>query len=191
MYDEIYLRALTGRVVAKAAADLGINKLAVVAPKNILCSAMGAAIESAFVSYTGGISGHFERAPEGFDSVLLAFGGESPVEEMKRAFVEKLKDMAEREIESDVIIHVRTYGMGGLDMALEDETIAEYLTERATYVYTVDLEHGIFKMNEILWDEEYQLYPVLEYPLTLEHTRLLNKSLRGASLRWVEEPVEK
>ena len=85
--EEIYLRALTGRLVGKALADLGVNKLAVVAPKNIICSSIATATEAAFLDHSGGVTYHFmvelgkneeevaKRVKEFGAQVLLQFGG--------------------------------------------------------------------------------------------------------------------
>ena len=105
--EEIYLRALTGRLVGIAVAKLGVNKLAVVAPKNIICSSIATATEAAFLDHSGGVTYHFmvelggneeevaKRLKEfNAQAVLLQFGGEDPIEKVKESFVKLLKAMA-------------------------------------------------------------------------------------------------
>ncbi len=189
MEKEIYLRLLTGKVVGKAVADLGVNKLAIVHPKNIICASIAAATGASFLNHTEGVTRTFmnddteklveELSDYGADVILLQYGGESPVEETKKAFVELMKKMAEEGVEGDIIIHVRTYLMGAFEEALQDEAVHEYLSERGVFVYTLDAEEGKFYMNEFLeGEEEYILAPVLEYDISVEHSKLLKESLK-------------
>jgi len=57
--EKIYLRALTGRLVGKALADLGLNKVAVVASRNIICSSIATATKVTFTTLSGGVTYHF------------------------------------------------------------------------------------------------------------------------------------
>ncbi len=189
--EEIYLRTLTGRLVGKAVADFGVNKLAVVAPKNIICTAIATATEASFLDHTGGITYHFmvelgknegeiarrlaEFKPQ---STLLQFGGESPIEELKKSFAETLRHMAAENVSGDIIVHVRIYAAGGFKEALKDEKVKEYLKKRSVLVYTVDFDHGKVIVNKINIDDEITLTPLKEYHVTLEHADLLNRSLK-------------
>ena len=192
--EEIYLRVLTGRLVAKALSDMDINKLAVVAPRNIICTAMAASTESSFITITGGVTYHFlvelgkneeevSKKLEEFDAdmILIQFGGESPIEEVKESFKILLRNLSRLNVNSDIMIHVRTFASGALKEALEDKNIKEFLLERNLYVYTIDLDKGRMFINE--YDpEENELYPILEYNLTLEHIDLLNRSLKDRKI---------
>jgi len=191
--EEIYLRALTGRLVGRALADLGVNKLAVVAPKNIICSSIAAATEATFIEASGGITRHFLIEPNvnegevaerirGFSPqvTLLQFGGETPIDVNKGSFIRLLREMAVRRVPGDVVVHVRIYAAGGLDDALKDVDVREYLRARNVYVYTVDFDQGKIYVNRVIIDEDgtYTLDKIREYQVTLEHADLLNRSIR-------------
>ena len=188
--EEIYLRALTGRMVGKAVSDLGVNKLAVVAPRNIICSSIATATEAAFLDYSGGVTYHFlvepgkeaeiagrlvEFKPQ---ATLLQFGGETPIEETKKSFVELMKQMAEKNVPGDIVIHVRIFAAGGFAEAVKDENVKKYLQERNVLVYTVDFDKGKVLVNKIELGDELKLVPIREYHVTLEHADLLNRSLK-------------
>jgi len=193
--DEIYLRALTGRLVGE---DLlaSYNKVAVVSMKNMICSAMAAACEASFISQTGGRAWHFivesgkeknvaEQLKEyDADSILLLFGGETPMEEAKMLFVKLLDKMAALDIVADIIIHVRIFTAGGVDEAVKNESVLKYLQKRNVYVYTFDLDKGMMLVHEIEFDDEIALHKIAEVPITCEHADLLNRSLRNKKISW-------
>ncbi len=190
--EEIYLRALTGRLVGKAVADLGINKLAVVAPKNIICSSIATATEASFLDNSGGVTRHFlieinknedevARRLKEFkaEAVLLQFGGEDPIEEVKKSFVKLLKSMANEGVPGAIVFHVRIFAAGGVKEALSDSLIKDYLSKRPLFVYTVDFDNGKVYVNKmVLSDGEIKLEKIKEYQVTLEHADLLNRSLK-------------
>jgi hypothetical protein len=188
--EEIYLRALTGRMVGKAVSDLGVNKLAVVAPKNIICSSIATATEAAFLDHSGGVTYHFlvepgkeaEIASRLVDfkpqATLLQFGGETPIEETKKSFVELMKQIAEKKVPGDIVVHVRIFAAGGFSEAVKDEKVKKYLLERNVLVYTVDFDKGKVLVNKIEIGNEIKLVPIREYNVTLEHADLLNRSLK-------------
>ncbi len=188
--EEIYLRALTGRMVGKAVSDLGVSKLAVVAPRNIICSSIATATEAAFLDHSGGVTYHFlvepgkeaeiagrlvEFKPQ---ATLLQFGGETPIEETKKSFVELMKQMAEKNVPGDIVVHVRIFAAGGFAEAVKDEKVKKYLQERNVLVYTVDFDKGKVLVNKIELVDELKLVPIREYHVTLEHADLLNRSLK-------------
>ena len=202
--EEIYLRALTGRLVGKAIAGLGVNKLAVVAPKNIICSSIAAATEATFIEASGGVTRHFmvepdvneeevvrrlvEFAPQ---ATLLQFGGETPIEVVKRSFVKTLKEMADRKVPGDVVVHVRIFAAKGLDEALTYEEVRSYLKERSVYVYTVGFDEGKIYVNKVIIgdDGSYTIEKLMEYQVTLEHADLLNRSIRDRRITFQEAQV--
>ncbi len=187
--EEIYLRALTGRLVGKALADLGLNKLAVVASRNVICSSIAAATEATFITLSGGVTYHFmaESGSEGelakrlrefsAQAVLLQFGGETPIEDTKRSFVRLLRAMAEEEVPGSLIIHVRIFAAGGLKEALEGEKVRKYLESRDVFVYTVGFDEGKVYVNKVSIPS-LELMRLAEYHVTLEHADLLNRSLK-------------
>ena len=195
--EEVYLRALTGRLVGE---DLlaSYNKVAVVSMKNIICCSTATAAESAFISQTGGKAWHFivEKGNEkevaeqlkeyDGDAILLLFGGETPIEEAKEMFSKLLEEMALHDIIADIVIHVRIFAAGGLDEAIKNEKVKEYLQKRNVYVYTFDLDNGMMLVHEIEINDGITLHRIAELPITCEHANLLNKSLRDKKIAWVE-----
>ncbi len=195
--EEVYLRALTGKVVGEHI--LGVyNKVAVISVKNIICSAISAAAEASFVMKTQGRAAHFvveegtvknvvkqveEFAP---NAIILMFGGETPIEETKKLFVETLKALAETDLEADIIVHVRIFAARGLEEALKDKNVVDYLQSNEVYVYTVDLDHGFVLFNDIYVEDngEVVLSKISEIPVTVEHADLLNRSLRDKTVEW-------
>jgi hypothetical protein len=190
--EEIYLRALTGRLVGKAIADLGINKLAVIAPKNIICSSIATATEAAFLDHSDGVTRHFmvelgvneedvAKRVKDFDpqAILLQFGGESPIDQVKTSFVKTLKALTKEGIEKPLVFHVRIFAAGGVQEALKDSEIASYLGKVDKYVYTVDFDNGKVLVNRLHIDgNNLRLEKLREYQVTLEHADLLNRSLK-------------
>ncbi len=193
--EEIYLRALTGRLVGKALADLGLNKVAVVASRNVICSSIATATEATFITLGGGVTYHFlaEKGKEAElaervkafapQATVLQFGGETPIEETKEIFVETLRQFAGKEVPGAFVIHVRIFAAGGLAKALEDEKIREYLSKKDLFVYTVGFDEGKVYVNKIVLDgKEIKLEKIAEYQVTLEHADLLNRSLKDRSV---------
>ena len=197
--EEIYLRALTGKIVGEHI--LGVyNKVAVISVKNIICSSISAAAEAAFVMKTQGRAAHFvvengnisniAKEVAGFapNAVVLMFGGESPIEESKRLFVETLKALTQVDVDADIIIHVRIFAAGGLNEAIKYKDITEFLNEREVYVYTVDFDGGFIILNDVYLEDngEIVLSKLSEIPVTVEHADLLNRSLRDRTVEWKE-----
>jgi len=195
--EEIHLRALTGIYVGQFVLD-SYTKVAVISQGNIICSSLSAASEAVFVSDTGGRTAHFiaenrsvprivksvqEFAPQ---AILLMFGGETPMEETKKLFVEVLEKMAKAELEGDIILNVRIFAAGGLQDSLKKPKIKEYLLNREIIVYTFDLNIGLFFVNWVEMDDEgkISLEKIEEYPVTAEHADLLNRSIRDRKLSW-------
>lgn len=195
--EEIYLRALTGRVVGEHLLA-GYDKVAVIAMKNILCSSMASAIEAGYISKSGGRAWHFvaedgkekkmveELAEYDPEAIAMMFAGESDIKEAKKLFVKVLKEMAKKDLIADIIVHARIYKAGGLKEAIEDEEILEFLKERNVYVYTIGLDDGYILVNEADFDEGLELHRLAEIPVTVEHALLLNKSLKNRIIKWEE-----
>ncbi len=197
--EEIYLRALTGKIVgAQMVADYA--KVAFISPKNIICGAISAAAEAAYIQETGAQAAHIiveagkeaeavaavaEFQPE---AIVLMFGGETPIEETKALFLATLKALAEAELLADLVVHVRIFAVGGLQEALKDEATREYLLDNDVFVYTANLDKGLFIYNIAIINEDNSiaLDELLAFPVTVEHADLLNRSLRDKTLQWVD-----
>lgn len=197
--EEIYLRALTGKVIGEQMVS-EYAKVAFVSPKNIICCAISAAAEAAYLIRTGARAAHFIADPDNLDhmaqeiqrflpeAVVLMFGGETPIEETKRLFLNTLRAFARAGLEADLVVHVRIFAAGGLQEAVKDPEILNYLSRNDLYVYTADLDRGLFLYNSlhIERDGSFHLHRIAEFPVTLEHADLLNRSLRNKTLKWVD-----
>lgn len=197
--EEVYLRALTGKVVGSDVLA-SYNKVAVVSQKNIICSAISAAAEATFVDRSGGRAAHFvvekgntDAVVEDIlrfdpDAVLLMFGGETPMDETMTLFLETLRGLQGAQYFKDIIFHVRIFAAGGLDEALKEEKLVQYLKQTECYVYTVDFDGGAVLLNqiEITGKGSKHLHKVAEFPVTMEHADLLNRSLRDKTVQWIE-----
>ena len=197
--EEVYLRALTGRVVGSHV--LGdYEKVAVISVKNIICSATAAAAEAVFAENTGGRATHFVVEEGGVtetvnqvidfepEAVLLMFGGETSFEVTKQLFRETLKALAEANTELDILVHVRIFAAGGVKEAIKDKEILRYLQNNTVTVYTVDFEKGLIVYNEVYIpnSEITELVKIAEIPVTVEHADLLNRSLRDKTVSWID-----
>ncbi len=198
--EEIYLRALTGRVVGTHV--LGdYEKVAVISVKNILCIATATAAESVFAENTGGRAAHFlieeGRVQETIDQVmefepdaiLLMFGGETSFDVTQQLFQETIEALAAENQEVDILVHVRIFVAGGIKNAITDRNVLKYLQNNNVMVYTVDLEKGYFIYNEVYIPnkEIIELVKIAEIPITVEHADLLNRSLRNKTVKWADE----
>ncbi len=197
--EEIYLRALTGRIIGEQMVA-EYSKVAFVSPKNIICCAISAAAEAAYIIRTGARAAHFIADPDnlnhmaheiqkfGPEAVVLMFGGETPIEETTRLFLNTLRAFAQEGLEADLVVHVRIFAAGGLQQAVQDSEILHFLSRNDIYVYTADLDQGLFLYNSlhIERDGSFHLHRIAEFPVTVEHAELLNRSLRDKTLRWVD-----
>jgi len=89
-----------------------------------------------------------------------------------------MKQMAEKNVPGDIVVHVRIFAAGGFAEAVKDEKVKNYLQERNVLVYTVDFDKGKVLVNKIELGDELKLVPIREYHVTLEHADLLNRSLK-------------
>ena len=197
--EEVYLRALTGKIVG--AHVLGdYEKVAVISLMNILCSATAAAAEAVYSENTGGRAAHFivesgnvtETINQVIDfepeAVLLLFGGETSFDETKVLFQETIKALADTNTEMDILVHVRIFAAGGIEEAIKDKTVLRYLQNNTVTVYTVDFEKGFILYNELYIPNSNTIEPVriADIPVTVEHADLLNRSLRNKTIKWID-----
>lgn len=197
--EEVYLRALTGKVVG--AHVLGdYEKVAVISVKNIICSATAAAAEAVYSENTGGRAAHFvveagnvtETINQVIDfepeAVLLLFGGETPFDEIKALFQKTVKALADTNTEMDILIHVRIFAAGAVNEAIKDKDVLRYLQNNTVTVYTVDFEKGFILYNELYIpnSDTIELVRIADIPVTVEHADLLNRSLRDKTVKWVD-----
>ncbi|MEM0047171.1 MAG: hypothetical protein QW437_06410, partial [Fervidicoccaceae archaeon] len=190
--EEVQLRILTGREVGKLIGRMGISKLAAVSVSNLICNVLSSSAIAAFTE-RGGVAYNFIVEPDkndreiaervakfNPDAILLLYGGELPVEDLKRSLKSFLRALAETNLKAKLFFHVRAFLAGAVEHSLKDEVVRRYLEENELYVYTADLDRGIMLMNKINVDgEKLNLIPMLYSSLSFEHTSLLNRSLAG------------
>jgi hypothetical protein len=171
----------------------GVPSLGVVTNKSYICSSLTGAVESAFLAEKGGLARvgtaltekpedaeAAVRELEGFDTVMLAFGGEADAETnlaLTRAF---LRAAAKAGLEADLFFHVRIWVPGFVKRVVEeDPEVAEYLRDRALGTFTFDLDRGLFVFHAVEVEDDGELLSeaVHETPLSVEHADLLRRSL--------------
>ncbi|GEM_PF-2432690 len=197
--EKIYLKTLTGMVLGGTALK-NYQKIAVIGMEHILCSAASAALEASFMLTTNGNARHFvakkgeikemvgdiaEYDPE----IVVMLFAESPEPGLNRElFMETIKEMAEISLDSDLLFEPMSLGNGTLAEAVKESEVARHLMEIESFAFTLDLDRGEMVMNVIDIDNtELMVDAIEEYNLTVEHTVLLNRAIRGKSLKWVEE----
>ncbi|HEU98034.1 MAG TPA: hypothetical protein ENO36_04185 [Fervidicoccus fontis] len=191
--EEVQLRILTGKEVGKLIGKMGANRVAVISVSNLICNVLSGSAIASFMENGGGVAYNFiveplkteEELAERIrnynpDTIILSYGGELPVDDLKKSLRKMLKALGQKKVNANLILHVRAYLAGGLDYSLEDSEVKNYLENNKLFVYTADLDHGIMIMNKIdLVDGKPRLTPLLYVSISFEHNVLLNKSLAG------------
>ena len=199
MSEDLVLRVLTGRIAGYFMMR-ELNRVAFITLDNPLCVALSAAAASSFLDRTGGwvkiytyngvnhseILDDVEKS--NIQALFLAFGGESE-EVIKTRLTSFLEEIAVRNLEVDIILHVRAYAVGGLQAAIQNKEVKFYLQgSNNLYVYTVDFDNGFLILNITeIHEDHFHLEEIERFPLTLEHARLLNKSFKNRILSWQQE----
>jgi len=198
-FDEIAeLRILTGQVVGYRAL-LGYNRVAFVAMKNVLCTAIGSSMESSYISATGGECRYF-LIDENYDSlaeelekyhpnlIAVFVGGNKEFDKLRDVLHNLFKEISKREIDTDFLFHLYTYVKVGLDVLREDEDIKNYLADKRLMAYTANFDEGLVEMREVyLLDNEIYSEVIEEYPISFRHTRIFNQGLKGRIIKFEKE----
>ena len=194
---EFLLRVLTGRVAGYYMLR-ELNKVSFISCDDKLCISLASAAAASFIDRTGGVATILtitkdnvvdivdEVENNAFQAVFLAFGGEEDPDEVKDLFVSFLNEISERNLEVDIILHIKIFAMGGLEKALENKDVSLYLQAgNNLYVYTADFEKGFLILNFVeVHGDHIHIQEVEKFPVSLEHAELLNKILRGKELHW-------
>ncbi len=199
MSEDLMLRILTGRIVGYFMMR-ELNRVAFVSMNNDLSISLASAAASSFIDKTGGWTSIYvlgnnsyseileDIEVKGIQAIFLAFGGD-----VKGTVLESLslflKEIALRNIEVDIILHLEAYIAGGIEKAIEDKDIKFYLQgSNNLYVYTADFDEGFLVLSlVVIHDEHIHLEEIEKFPLTLEHTRLLNRELLNRVFLWKKE----
>jgi len=196
--EMVELRVLTGQVVGyRALRDY--NRIAFVAMKNLLCTAIASSMESSYISATGGECRYFvidenyqdlaEELKNYSPNLIVVFiGGSKEFETLRNTLHKTFKFFMEKEIDSDFMFHLYTYAKVGLDALREDVDIRNYLADKRLMTYTANFDNGLVEIRDIyLLEKEIYSEIVEEYPISFRHTRIFNQGLKGRLIKFEEE----
>ena len=197
--EKIYMKALTGMVLGGTALK-NYQKIAVIGMEHLLCTAASASMEASFMlegrgnithllAKKGGIKEMVAKIAEYDPEIVVLLFAESPEPGLNRElFLETMKEIANVALDTDLLFEPMTLGNGTLAEAVKDVEIERHMQEIESFVFTLDLDNGEMVMNVIDIDNgEVMVDPIEEYKLTVEHTVLLNRAIRGKTLKWVIE----
>ncbi len=188
------LRVLTGRVIGESLYENFINSnIWIITSNSLICSSFASSLAATIVSKQAGLvniellviddntkNEEISKFVENKDMVVLAFGGEfdwSTNTNLTKKILETLSDI---DYEGDIFFHVRIWAPGIVkELYLNNDKIKGYLNGRIwQYTFTFDLEKGLFKLQEVFFEnEEIDLIVMKEMPLTHIHLELLKASL--------------
>lgn len=198
-FDEIVeLRVLTGQVVGYRALE-GYTRVAFVAMKNVLCTAIASSMESSYISATGGECRYFV-IDENYDTladelqkykpnlIAVFIGGSKDFEALRDVLYSLFTALAEREIDTDYLFHLYTFVKVGLEPLQSDEKIRNYLADKRMMAYTANFDEGLVEIRELYISED-EIYSevIEEYPISFRHTRIFNQGLKGRVIKFEEE----
>ena len=166
--EEIYLSALTGRIVGEHIMA-GYNKIATVGTSRHESIALASSAISAFLSQTEGRAMHFMNGDaekvkkyDG-DAIFLAFE-----EEERDLLLKTLSSFASQNIVADIVIH-----RAGNMLENLDERTMDYLKNRNVYTYDFNAEYMV--VYEIEFENGISFHQIAEIPITCEHFNLLKE----------------
>ena len=192
--EELYLRALTGRLVGEHLFD-GFKKVAVLAYPDRICAAMAATALTSFTYLTGYRDGFgavytYEKdkidgiakdiVNKKFDVVYVAYGGEQKLSIVNEAFIESLRALAKAGYRGALAIHVRIWlATKQLSTVLAQEDLRKFLEQLPEVrVFTADLQNKKFLFHRVKFVEgKPSLATYREALLTDEHVDLLKRSI--------------
>ncbi|MCX8195825.1 MAG: hypothetical protein N3F67_01930 [Acidilobaceae archaeon] len=195
--EEVYLRSLTGFVVASRLLK-GFSRVLIITLPDRICSSLSAAISSSLLA-SAGYRGDLARivmfeedkaklveklkasiAEFKPEAAFIVFGGEekmSKVAEKAKAAVEALQEAG---FGGALVFHVRTWlATKQLSNILADSKLASYLASlRELRVFTADLQQKKFVFHRLKVEgNAVKPQPYDEVSLIDEHVELLKRSL--------------
>lgn len=191
--EEVYLRALTGYLVGRNLLE-NADRVAIIALPDRICLSIAASVATSLISKRGyseseGKIRIFDNSRESIrrainefkpDTVVLLYGGEHSLLEVKEAFINTLKELSKNGFKGTLIIHVRILlATNKLNDILSDAELVEYLnTLREVRTFTADLPQGKFFYYRVEFTpREIVMKKIGESNLTSEHISLLKASL--------------
>jgi hypothetical protein len=190
--EEIYLRGLTGYIVAKRIFD-GYKNIAIITYPDRICSSLSSSLVSSLISkqgYKDKIARIYlyddnklndivkDIVKNNFDSVFIAYGGEQKVSYVSEITKKTILALKNAGYKNSLLIHVRIWiATKQLSEILNDE-IREYLKSlKEIRVFTADLQNKLFIFHKVKIDNEIKLEKYAEEKITDEHVELLKKSV--------------
>jgi len=190
--EEIYLRGLTGYIVAKRIFD-GYKNIAIITYPDRICSSLSSSLVSSLISkqgYRDKIAKIYlyddnklndiakDIVKNNFDSVFIVYGGEQKVSYVSEITKKTILALKNAGYKNSLLIHVRIWiATKQLSEILNDE-IREYLKSlKEIRVFTADLQNKLFLFHKVKIDNEIKLEKYAEEKLTDEHVELLKKSV--------------
>ncbi|MEN2999806.1 MAG: hypothetical protein ABDH61_04445 [Acidilobaceae archaeon] len=195
--EEVYLRSLTGYVIAGKLLK-GFERVLIITLPDRICSSLSAAISASLLAH-GGYRADLARilmyeedraklvekiraALGEFrpDAAFIVFGGEekmSKVAEKAKAAVEALQEAG---FSGALVVHVRTWlATKQLSNILAEPKLAGYLSSlKELRVFTADLQQRKFFFHRLKVENgALKLQPYDEASLVEEHVELLKRSL--------------
>jgi len=190
--EEIYLRGLTGYIVAKRIFD-GYKNIAIIAYPDRICSSLSSSLVSSLIlkqGYKDKIAKIYlyddnklndiakDIVKNNFDSVFIVYGGEQKISYVSEITKKTMLALKNAGYKNSLLIHVRIWiATKQLSEILNDE-IREYLKSlKEIRVFTADLQNKLFLFHKVKIDNEIKLEKYAEEKLTDEHVELLKKSV--------------
>ncbi|AMD29734.1 hypothetical protein Nps_01345 [Candidatus Nanopusillus acidilobi] len=190
--EEIYLRGLTGYIVAKRIFD-GYKNIAIITYPDRVCSSLSSSLVSSLISkqgYRDKIAKIYlyddnklndiakDIVKNNFDSVFIAYGGEQKISYVSEITKKTILALKNAGYKNSLLIHVRIWiATKQLSEILNDE-IREYLKSlKEIRVFTADLQNKLFIFHKVKIDNEIKLEKYAEEKITDEHVELLKKSV--------------
>jgi len=191
--EEVYLRVLTGYLVGRNLLE-NTDRVAIITLPDRICLSIAASVATSLISKRGYSESEgkiriyeyrresIRRAVNDFkpDTVILLYGGEHSLQEVKEAFINTLKELSENGFKGTLIIHVRILlATNKLNDILGDAGLVEYLNSLGEVrTFTADLSQGKFIYHRVKFTpREVVMEKIGESNLTSEHISLLKASL--------------
>ncbi len=150
----VTLRLKVGSAAGKGLAELGFKDIAVVAQSNLYCIELGSVLAAVFTSNGGSAKlvvvepGVNEAdaasliADAGVDAVVLAYGGNSPSENIVDGFKGMVSALMSSGYKGAVVVHAAAFASMALQQSLADEMLCSYLKGVDVYVYLPKPDEG-------------------------------------------------
>ena len=192
--EEVYLRALTGRLVGVHEFE-GLKRIAIISYPDRICESIAAAATVAYFERHGYGENKvkiFDYSPNiqetakkivswGAEGVYLAFGGEQKMSLVNEVFLRSLDALRVAGFRGVLLLHVRSWlASKQLSTALQDKELLKWLRslpEIRLFTADVNVRKFYFSKIRISEDGKVSLERYREENITEEHANLLKISL--------------